>query len=39
VIHYQVRMTVSPDGKSMQVTEVDNEKGTQMNYAMEKKAQ
>jgi hypothetical protein len=37
VIHYQVRMTLSPDGKSMQVTEVDNERGTQMNYTMEKK--
>ena len=39
VIHYQVRMTVSPDGKSMQVTETDNERGAQMNYAMVKKAQ
>lgn len=39
VVHYQVRMTVSPDGKSMQVTELDNERGTQMTYTMEKKAQ
>lgn len=39
VVHYQVRMTVSPDGKSMQVTEVDNERGTQMTYTMEKKTQ
>lgn len=38
-IHYQVRMTVSPDGKSMQVTEIDNERGTQMMYTMQKKAQ
>jgi len=37
VIHYQVRMTVSPDGNSMQVSEFDNERGTQMNYTMEKK--
>jgi len=37
VIHYQVRMTVSSDGKSMQVTELDDERGTQMSYAMEKK--
>ncbi len=39
VIHYQVRMTISPDRKSMQVTEVDDERGTQMSYAMEKKGQ
>jgi hypothetical protein len=39
VIHYQVRMTVSPDGKSMQVTETDNERGGQMTYTMEKKAE
>jgi hypothetical protein len=32
-------MTVSPDGKSMQVTEVEEERGTLMNYAMEKKGQ
>lgn len=37
VVHYQVRMTVSPDGKSMQVTELDKERGTQMMYTMEKK--
>ena len=37
VVHYQVRMTVSPDRKTMQVTETDNERGTQMTYTMEKK--
>lgn len=39
VIHYEVRMTVSPDGKSMQVTETDNERGGQTTYTMEKKPQ
>jgi hypothetical protein len=38
VIHYQVCLTVSPDGKLMQVTEADNERGTQTTYTMEKKA-
>ena len=38
VIHYQVRMTVSQDGKLMQVTEIDNERRTQMTYTMQKKA-
>lgn len=37
VVHYQDRMTVSPDGKTMQVTETDNERGTQMTYTMQKK--
>ncbi|HEV2396374.1 MAG TPA: hypothetical protein VGS27_05515 [Candidatus Sulfotelmatobacter sp.] len=37
IVHYQVRMTVAPDGKSMQVTETDNERGTQMTYTMLKK--
>jgi hypothetical protein len=35
-IHYQVRMTVSSDGRSMQVTETDNERGVQTSYTMEK---
>jgi len=39
VTHYQVRMTVPQDGKSMQVTEIDNERGSQMTYTMQKKAQ
>jgi hypothetical protein len=36
-VHYQVRMAVSPDGKTMKVTEVDKERGTTMTYTMEKK--
>lgn len=38
VVHYQVRMTVSRDGKSMRVTEIDKERGTKMTYIMEKKS-
>ncbi len=38
-VHYMLRMTVSPDGKSMQVTETDNERGTQTTYTLEKKSQ
>jgi hypothetical protein len=37
VIHYQLRMAVSPDGKLMKVTEMDGERGTKMTYVMEKK--
>lgn len=39
VVHYEIRMTVSPEGKTMQVTETDNERGSQMTYTMEKKTQ
>jgi len=39
VVHYQVRVAVSRDGKAMSVTEFDNERGTQMTYAMKKRPQ
>jgi len=39
VVHYQIRMAVSRDGKSMKVTEIDKERGTKMTYVMEKKSQ
>jgi len=32
-------MAVSPDGKTMKVTESDRERGTTMTYTMEKKSQ
>ncbi len=38
-VHYQVRMTVSHDGKSMRVTEIDNERGDRTTYILEKRAQ
>lgn len=38
-VHYRLRMVVSGDGKSMNVTETDAERGTTMNYVLEKKAQ
>jgi hypothetical protein len=38
IVHYQVRMVVSRDGNSMQVTEIDRERGTQMTYTMKKKS-
>jgi hypothetical protein len=37
VIHYKLRMTVSANGKSMKVTEMDGERGTKMTYVMDKK--
>jgi len=36
-VHYQLRMVVSPDGKTMNVTETDKERGTTMTYTMQKK--
>lgn len=36
-IHYTVRMTVLPDGKTMRVTETDMERGTTTVYTMAKK--
>ncbi len=39
VVHYRLVMAVSPDGKSMKVTETDRERGTKMTYTMEKKSQ
>ena len=36
-VHWLV-MAVSPDGKSMKVTETDKERGTKMTYRMEKKS-
>lgn len=38
-VHYRVVMAVSPDGKTMKVTETDRERGTTMTYTMEKKSQ
>jgi len=38
-VHYRVRMAVLGDGNSMKVTEIDEQRGTTMNYVMEKKAQ
>ncbi len=38
LVHYEVCMSVSPDGKSMNVTETDKERGTTMSYVMEKKS-
>jgi hypothetical protein len=35
-IHYQLRMTISRDGKSMLVQENDHERGTKLSYVMEK---
>lgn len=35
--HYELRMTVAPDGKSMTVRETDLERGTKMVYTMVKK--
>ncbi|HEX8817855.1 MAG TPA: hypothetical protein VF753_20370 [Terriglobales bacterium] len=37
VVHFRVRMTVSPDGNSMKVVENDLERGTETTYVMEKK--
>jgi hypothetical protein len=39
VVHYRLVMAVSPDGKSMKVTETDRERGTTTTYTMEKKSQ
>jgi hypothetical protein len=36
-VHYFLRMTVSPDGKTMRVTETDTERGTKLSYTLEKK--
>jgi hypothetical protein len=36
-VHYTVRMTVLPDGKTMRVTETDMERGTTTVYLMSKK--
>ena len=38
-VHYRLVMAVSPDGKTMKVTESDRERGTTMTYTMEKKSQ
>lgn len=38
-VHYRLRMAVSPDGKSMHVTETDKERGTRITYTLEKKSQ
>lgn len=35
-VHYQLRMTVSSDGKTMRVRETDHERGTQMSYTLDK---
>lgn len=37
-VHYMVRMTVLPDGKTMRVTETDMERGTTTVYLMAKKS-
>lgn len=39
MIHYRLRLAVSPDGRSMEVTETDRERGTQMTYTMRRKPQ
>lgn len=36
VVHYWLRMTVSPDGATMNVTELDKERGTKTTYMMRK---
>jgi hypothetical protein len=36
-VHYQLRMVVSSDGKTMNVTETDKERGTTTTYTMQKK--
>lgn len=38
-VHYKLRMAVSRDGRSMQVSETDYERGTRMTYTMEKRSQ
>ncbi len=38
-VHYKLRMAVSRDGRSMKVTETDNERGSQMTYIMDKRSQ
>jgi hypothetical protein len=38
-VHYELRMTVLPDGKTMRVTETDMERGAKTAYVMEKKSQ
>lgn len=38
-VHYRLRLAVSRDGQTMQVTEHDQERGTRMSYTMEKKGQ
>jgi hypothetical protein len=35
-VHYRLRMTVSPDGKSMRVRETDKERGTKTSYTLDK---
>lgn len=37
-VHYMVRMTVSRDGKTMKVTEMDEERGTKTRYVLQKKS-
>ncbi len=37
-IHYELRMVVSGDGKSMSVVELDHERGTRTEYTMRKKS-
>jgi hypothetical protein len=36
-VHYILRMSVSPDGKTMKVTEIDQKRGTKMSYSLEKR--
>lgn len=38
-VHYRLRLAVSRDGRTMQVTEHDRERGTRMRYTLEKTAQ
>jgi hypothetical protein len=37
-VHYMVRMTVSRDGKTMKVTETDEERGAKTTYVLEKES-
>lgn len=37
-MHFILRMKVAPDGKTMKVTETDEERGTKTTYSLEKKA-
>jgi hypothetical protein len=37
-VHYVLRMKVSRDGKTMKVTETDEERGTKMTYYLERKS-
>jgi hypothetical protein len=37
-VHYILRMSVSPDGKTMKVTEIDQKRGARVAYSLEKKS-